>query len=333
MNPTSPHQHVTVVLPTYRRDDALARAMQGLAVQEDPGVTWDLVVVDNEDPPGADATYTAGAEGFPVPVRLVREAEKGACSARNRGLAEVTGTIVAFIDDDVVPNPDWLRRIIAPILAGRCDGTGGRVVLDPTVPVPGWMHPHVLALLSAFDLGDEERPLEPPDDYLLTANAAFVTEGIRAIGGFDPSLGPRPGVPMVNDDVDLFRRLVAAGHAVHYVPDAVVTHELPPERLNPKYVIRRAYAGGRSDWVLDRARFEDMAAKGTGGAVGRLGRDAGSLVLHGFWRRDLTIFATWVARVAGFCREAVRGRSPRTRSAGPTARDRDRSRGTTSPGR
>src|SRR5207302_6887970 len=87
---------VTVVLPTYRRDAALGRALAALARQTDPGVPWNLVVVDNDDAPGSEATVRAAAESFPVPVRVVHERRRGASSARNRGIAEASGTIVAF---------------------------------------------------------------------------------------------------------------------------------------------------------------------------------------------------------------------------------------------
>src|SRR5207244_11212039 len=60
-----------------------------------------------------------------------------------------------------------------------------------------------------------------------------------------------PGDPMVHDDVLLTRHFVAAGGRVRYAPAAVVVHELPADRLRPAYLLRRAYAQGRSDWRLD----------------------------------------------------------------------------------
>ena len=299
---------ITVVLPTFRRHQGLARVLSGLGLQEDPGVPWDLVVVDNEDAPGAQDVFQRVAAALSIPTRLVREPAKGACHARNRGLEEVTGSIVAFIDDDVVPDPAWLRTITEPIIAGRCEGTGGRVILDPSVAVPGWVHPHLLALLSAFDLGQEERLMDPVEDYILTANAAFLSAEVKKIGGFDPALGPREGTPMVNDDVDLFRRYVDAGMRMHYVPAAVVVHELPPERLTPRYFVRRAYAGGRSDWILDRGTLGPRRLRGVESATWRLLRDLPQLAAHGYWRRDFAMLASWLSRTAGFWREALADR-------------------------
>ena len=74
---------VTVVVPTFRRPAGLAAALAGLAGQVDPGVPWDVLVVDN-DPPGASVP-----DRFPVPLRLVPEPTPGSAHARNRGIAEI----------------------------------------------------------------------------------------------------------------------------------------------------------------------------------------------------------------------------------------------------
>jgi hypothetical protein len=111
---------------------------------------------------------------------------------------------------------------------------------------------------------------------------------------------------MVNDDLDLCRRFAAAGGRIRYVPDAVVTHELPAERLTARYLLRRTYAQGRSDWLLDRA---DNARRPLGGARGilthlsRLLADRGR---EGLWHADVAMGAALaVSQVSGFLREAA----------------------------
>ena len=303
----------TVVLPTYRRDAALRRALAGLADQTDPGLPWDLVVVDNDDAPGAEeAVHDAGAS-FPVPIRLVRERRRGASSARNRGIADASGTIVAFIDDDVVPREDWLRRLLAPLLDGRCDGVGGRVVLDPSPPRPSWFDITWMGRCLADFKPFEEEAQIPLDGYVLTASAAFRADLLRATGGLDVVLGPRPGVPMVNDDVGLCQRFIALGGTIRYVPDAVVVHELPQARLRRRYLVRRWYAQGRSDWLLER---EALVATRTGGAgaawwnltdiLGNHARAAlGTSDKLGARRVNGFRAVCELARVAGILRESV----------------------------
>jgi glycosyltransferase involved in cell wall biosynthesis len=273
---------VTVVLPTYRRDAALGRALSGLARQNDPGVPWELIVVDNDDAPGAEATVETAAAALPVPVRLVKERRRGASCARNRGIAEATGKIIAFIDDDVVPDNDWLRRLLVPVLAGHSDAAGGRVVLDPSVRRPHWFDPSWMSQCLAEFGPDEKEHDVPPGGYVLTASAAFRADLLRATGGLDEVLGPRPGVPMVNDDMGLCQRFAALGGTIRFVPDALVVHELPANRLQRRYLVRRHYAQGRSDWLIER---EELVTTRTGGAAAAWANLIELLVLH--WREGI----------------------------------------------
>lgn len=241
---------ISVVLPTYLRPDSLSRVLLALSVQEDPGADWELVVVDNDPQGSALSIVDALRSSFLVPVRVFVEPRSGAAHARNLGMTEARCEIIAFIDDDVIPESDWLLKLVDPILQGRCEGTGGRVVLDPAVDRPEWFDEEGIGgYLSRFDLGSAMLSIVP-DGYVLTANAAFLAEPLRKTGGFDVRLGPRGNTQLVCDDNLITRRFIAAGSNVLYVPSAVVIHDLPRARLSPQYLIRRAYTQGRSDWRL-----------------------------------------------------------------------------------
>jgi hypothetical protein len=151
-----------------------------------------------------------------------------------------------------------------------------------------------------------------PDEYLLSANAAFDASRLRAIGGFDPALGPQPGRPAGNDDTDLFRRYIEAGGTVQYVPGAVVAHELPPARLRPSYLLARTYGQGRSDWLLDRASYRRSRLRGAGHAGRLLGHELAHRVRERPWHRDVAFRAACdVARAAGFLVQAAQSNSVR----------------------
>jgi glucosyl-dolichyl phosphate glucuronosyltransferase len=296
---------ITVVVPTFQRPDGLARALGALATQRDPQAPWDVIVVDNDDPPGAESTFSRVAPALDVPARLVRESRRGASAARNAGIASADGDIVVFLDDDVVPERDWLRHLVAPLLADHSDGAGGRVRLDPSVPLPRWVGADWRGYLSEYTRGELEHDIAA-DDYVLSASAAFRTDLLRKLGGFDTVLGPRPGLPMVDDDLDLCRRVMNSGARIRYVPDAVVVHELPAHRLTPTYLLRRTYAQGRSDWLLDR---EVNAGRPFGGARGilvHLWRLLGDRAGEGLWHPETAMGAALsISQVTGFLREAA----------------------------
>jgi glycosyltransferase involved in cell wall biosynthesis len=305
---------VTVVLPTFRRPDPLGRAMRSLAAQQDPGVEWELIVVDNDEAPGVEAAVHALAADIPAAVMVLRESRRGAAYARNAGIDAAKGEVVAFIDDDVVAAPSWLGALTAPIVDGRSEGAGGPVELDPSVGLPPWVSKDWRGCLSEYSRGSEEREL-PAGDFVLTASAAFRTDLLRETGGFDPILGPAQRVPIFfNEDVDLCRRFSARGGRIRYVPAAAVTHEVPPERLRPGYFVKRTYAQGRSDWLLERETNGRRPLGGAQGIVVHLSRLLRDRIREGPWHPDVAMGAALsVVHTSGFLREAAAAKLTRER--------------------
>lgn len=128
---------------------------------------------------------------------------------RNLGVAEARGDVIAFTDCGCVPEPDWLPRLLAPIVAGEetvtCGRTGsrGRSVYGGTP-----------------DPARAEGVAEPPRhvEECPTINMAFTRAAFTAVGGFDEAFD-------YGSDIDFSWRLGRAGHRIRYVPDAVVVHD------------------------------------------------------------------------------------------------------------
>lgn len=248
---------VTVLVPTRGRPGSVLRLLSRLAELDDPGVPWQVLVVDN-DP--VASPELAGVDLPGLAVQVVHEPEAGASHARNAGIDRVATTWTALLDDDVVPDRDWLGALVRGAVRDGFDLAGGRVRLDPTVRLPGWLDASLHGFVTALDLGPDARPLGA-DEYLLTANAIARTELLRGVR-FDPRLGPRPGSHLTNDDLDLVRRARAGGARIGWVPGAAVTHDVPASRLRPGWLLRRAYQQGRSD---RRLHHDEAAGARLGG--------------------------------------------------------------------
>ena len=295
---------VTIVIPTYRRP-SLASTLRGIAAQRTT-VDFDVVVVDNDPTGSAEAIVSSYADSIAGPVRHVVESQSGSAFARNRGIAEADAPVLALLDDDVEPRPDWLDHLVAPIVEDRADATGGRVVLDPAVTRPRWFDEDGIGgYLTSFNLDDVEREITGRE-YLVTANAAFRTELVRRTGGFDPALGPRGHVQLVGDDVHVVREVQRLGGRVHYVPDAVVVHELPAGRLRPSWVLRRAWWQGRSDWTVEARDLGDRRLGGARVAVHWYGEQLRRRRKEGLQRLPVAFHALCdTARTAGALAGAV----------------------------
>lgn len=186
------------------------------------------MVVDN-DPDTADTAELVAC--FPDWVRYVREDRRGLASAHNRGLEEVRGEIVAFVDDDVVDR-HWLTGIAEGFAADRGVGCVTGLILPEQLDTPAQL---LLERHGGFDKGfglqvfdcDQNRPGDPLFPFTAGrlgsgANMAFDTAVLRGLGGFDPAIGvgtfARGG-----DDLAAFFRVVL-GHRVVYQPAAIVWH-------------------------------------------------------------------------------------------------------------
>jgi glycosyltransferase involved in cell wall biosynthesis len=287
---------VTVAIPTARRPELLARLLAALPAAVE-GVDVEVLVVDNAGPhEGNRAAATALG-------RYLVEPTPGSSHARNLAIAETTTPLLAFLDDDVVPSPGWLGRLLAG--RGTAVAAGGPVALDPAVRRPRWFDEEGIGgYVSRFGL-DASRSLRP-DEHLLTANCVFDLEALRSVGGFDPRLGPRPGVQLVADDVHGVRQLMRRGGEVRFVADAGVTHDLPPERLRRRWLLRRAYLQGRSDWLLDEDVLRHRALGGARVAASWLVTELGRRRAEGLGRREVRFhLAADLARTGGALRQGL----------------------------
>lgn len=243
-----PMYAASVVICTHNRTAVVRRAVEG-ALAQARACGAEVLVVDNASTDGTSVVLAELARREGPPLRVVRESELGLSAARNRGLTEAWGEIAVFLDDDAVPRPGWLAAVLTRFRTKEVACVGGRVLLHFPDGAPPWFRRELGGALSAFDLGEEPRQLRygrPGDEYPYGANIAFRISAAKAVGGFSTLLGPRGRRPLVHDETDLCYRVDEAGGEIHYAPGAVVDHWVLPERLAPRWLLRRHWEGGRS---------------------------------------------------------------------------------------
>lgn len=201
---------VSVVIPTLRRPEGLSRAVQSVLEQDLDGTGTVEVVIAVSDPDDDGDVAAAERLAEDPRVMVARAPRRGAGAARNAGIAVARGAILAFIDDDCVAQPGWLRAAVGQI-------EGADIVQGSTLPsaqVP-WFHHSVHA--------------EPPTWRWETCNLLVRREAIERSGGFDESwnaageIGAQHG-----EDIEWGWRLVRDGARPAFAPDALVLHEVQP---------------------------------------------------------------------------------------------------------
>lgn len=298
---------VSIVLCTWNRATLLGDALAALVDQRD-APAHEVIVVDNGS---SDATCEVARRSAArhAHVRCLTEPRRGLSHARNRGVAEACGGIVAFTDDDVRVPDSWVRAM-AEAFDRYADAAyvGGPVEPEWTGPVPPWLTPRHWAPLGVQGHGSE--PFRVDADRrvcLIGANLAFRRDALEAAGMFDVAVQRIGRGGGSTEDHELQQRVWAAGVFGMYVPDLRVRAIVGGERLRKAHHRRWHYSHGRH---VARMRLPDIEASTQRilGVPGHLIRqaivDAGALVADlangrspAFERETRLCFA------AGFVRE------------------------------
>ena len=239
---------ITVIVCTYNRCQSLAKALASIAAQAIPAAwAWEVLVVDNNSKDQTRQVVEEFRCKHPGRFRYLFELQQGLSHARNAGVREAHGDILAFVDDDVIAEPTWLQNLTADLHDGEWAGSGGRVLPEQTFLPPRWLPiegRYALAPLSIFDAGPNACHLtEPP----FGANMAFHKKMFEKYGCFRTDLGRCAESMLSNEDTEFGRRLMAAGERLRYEPSAVVYHPVPMSRLQKSYFLTWWFAKGRSD--------------------------------------------------------------------------------------
>jgi glycosyltransferase involved in cell wall biosynthesis len=238
---------LSVVIPTRDRPELLRDTLAGLAEQDAPAGTFDVLVVD--DGSRAPLDPLVREHSGKVAMRCERQEPSGLNVARNLGARASQGELIAYLDDDVLLPPGWARALIAGFEALGCDGLAGRIRLNLPGDAPRWLSPRLRRYLSELELGPEPRLLDG-DLTPYGANCAVTRDAFTRAGGFVPELDRTGASLRSNGDVEFFRRLRAHGGRIGWWPDAEVEHRVPAERLTLEWFRQRAYNQGYSDELL-----------------------------------------------------------------------------------
>jgi glycosyltransferase involved in cell wall biosynthesis len=241
---------VTVILCTYNRASSLATALESvLASALLSHVDWELLVVDNNSRDRSAEVINDFCLRQPGRVRYIFEAQQGLSNARNAGIREARGQILAFVDDDVTVEPTWLDNLTAGLRDGDWAGAGGRILPPKGFTPPSWLALQGPwgqggVLCALFDMGDTAEQLREEPPY--GANMAFRKEMFEKYGVFRTDLGKCGDGLIGNEDTEFGRRLMAGGERLRYEHSAIVYHSIPAERLNKKYFRAWWFAFGRA---------------------------------------------------------------------------------------
>lgn len=263
---------VSVVVCCYNGSRTIRECLDGLLRLEYPD--FEVIMVDDGS---TDATPIIMRE---YPFRHITQQNLGLSEARNTGLAAATGAIVAYIDDDAVPDPHWLQYLAATYMEADYAAVGG-----PNIPPP-----------AETPIGDcvANAPGGPIHvllsdqiaEHVPGCNLSARTDRLKAIGGFDPAFR------VAGDDVDVCWQLQKGGSTLGFSHGAMVWHR---RRGSVGAYWKQQQGYGKAEALLERKWPEKYTGAGhmswSGRLYGRgllqalpLGRGR---VYHGVWGTGL----------------------------------------------
>ena len=199
----------SIVIPAYQAGEEIGRCLQALHRQTVPRGDYEIIVVDDGSEDNTSTAAQVGAD------RVIILPHGGPAAARNAGIREAGGEVILFTDADCEPAADWLAEMVRPLADPSVAGVTGAYRTQQG---------EIVARLAQCEFEERYDRLErfPSVDFIATYAAAFRSQVLRDVGGFDPAF------PVADhEDVELSYRLVRAGHRLIFNRQAVVYHRHP----------------------------------------------------------------------------------------------------------
>ncbi len=251
---------ISAVICTHNRQDYLARAIDSLLAQNFSGdanpenshsgdFSYEVILVNNAS---SDRTAEIAQTYLEHPqFCYIYEPVLGLSTARNTGAAAAQGEIIAYLDDDAVASPGWLRVLYQAFAGDQSLAiAGGKVtlLLPDQQSLPWWVSADLAGNLGAYDLGEAELDIHQPGLTPRGLNYAMRREFWQTMGGFAVNLGRKGKNLLSNEEVYATELALKQGWRVKYLPQAVVAHQVVPARLNPQWFLNRAWWQGISEY-------------------------------------------------------------------------------------
>jgi GT2 family glycosyltransferase len=252
---------MSVVICTYNGSATLRECLEGVLTLRYPD--YEVIVVSD-----GSTDKSAQIAGEYLGVRVIETPQEGLASARNTGMRAATGEIVAYIDDDAIPDRDWLIHLAATFAHGSFAAVGGPNVLPP--------NSGAVAQCVANAPGGPTHVLVSDCDaeHIPGCNMAIRKDALERIGGFDPQFRA------AGDDVDVCWRLLDSGERIAFSPGATVLHH---RRRTVRAYLRQQRGYGKAEALLERKHPDKYSAAGHVDWAGRLYGN-GAAQHRGGWR-------------------------------------------------
>jgi GT2 family glycosyltransferase len=223
---------LSIIIPTRNRARIVHKLLD--SIQELEGLDKfqpQIIVGDNNSQDETWKLLHSIAKSFPLPLTLLKVQRRGKSAAMNEASRAAHGNMLAFLDDDVVVQPNWLCAVQQFFQEKDYQAAQGVIRIRP--PRAENLEIHTLInryrTIPNIDFGPQIEHFHS----LNGANFAVSRQALDTVGPFDERLGP--GASGTSEDVEFARRLRRKGFQIGYMREAIVYHSVDPIRLTEDY--------------------------------------------------------------------------------------------------
>ena len=253
----------SVIIATFNRASELAKTLQSLATLQTHDA-WEAIVVDNNSTDDTRQVVEAAQAAFPVPLVYIFESRQGKAMALNTAIEQARGEILVFTDDDALVERDWLDQAGRALADTGTAYVGGRVFPRWESARPAWLpnrSGRMWAVIALADFGAEPREFGRGIGWPLGVNMAVRADVFDDRGLWWDNRYDRVGTSLRGQGQrEWCLRVRASGRRGVYVPEMVVHHLVPADRLTKPYFRRWFYWYGISRAILYGHHGLDMEA-------------------------------------------------------------------------
>lgn len=248
----------SVCICTHNGGHRAVRVLEALAKQTAPAEQWEVIVIDNgstDDTASVMATHLK--QFFPENGRVVYEPELGTAIGRRRASIEARGEVICFLDDDNIPDPDFVEQALRLFPERpRMGAVGGKLIAEWERPASPLANVVAVDMLGVTDLGDEPFLITHPGWAPAGAGLCIRTSVLRrslADSSFCNAVAGRQGNSLGSGcDMALGVKVYQLGYERWYDPALRLRHQLSAHRMEIDYLFRLHEAVGRGQAAVRR---------------------------------------------------------------------------------
>lgn len=209
---------ISIIIATYNRCQELSDVLNDLLKIKVGEISYEIIIVDNNSTDQTKQVVAKFQTKFLGKVVYLFESRQGKSYALNLAIANASGEILAFIDDDIKIDPDWLVNLRECFNKYACDVVGGRVMPLYDSQTPQWIKDNGYQLFGPivqYDFGTEVLSYDRSSmRQFVGANLAFRKSALTECGGFRVDIGPGQG--FIGEDTEIVDRLNNSGKKLFY---------------------------------------------------------------------------------------------------------------------